>query len=186
MLYQSASCLLMSGAMVRSSMIEQTFAGLKLRNDTFNSVIKLITNVHSTLCDAPFWSKSCHDNECGAAECVTKGFTKDQKWPRCKGHCGTYPRVLYCIVLCSILFCPILFYFILFCSFLICAMVIKDWDAFKFRKHLLFFWARFNACVEDAVKHSVIHSHTHTHTHTYKQIYKHTNAHTYKHKHTHT
>ena len=42
----------MSGAVVGSSMIEQTFTGLKLRNDAFNSRIKLITNVHSILCDA--------------------------------------------------------------------------------------------------------------------------------------
>ena len=40
--------------MVRSSMIEQTFTGLQLRNDTFNSGTKLITLVPSILCDAPF------------------------------------------------------------------------------------------------------------------------------------
>jgi len=40
--------------MVRSSMIEQTFTGLKLRNDTFNSGTKLITLVLSILCDATF------------------------------------------------------------------------------------------------------------------------------------
>jgi len=114
MLSQSASCLLMSGAMDWSSMIERMFTGLKLRNDTFNSRIKVIANVHSILCDAPFWSKSCHDNECGAAECLTKGFTKDQKWPRCKGHCGAYPKVLYCILL-----CPVLFYSILSCSVIV-------------------------------------------------------------------
>jgi len=57
----------------------------------------------------------------------------------CKGHCGAYPKVLYCIVFYCVLFRSVLFYFIKFCSILICAMVIKDWDAFKFRKHLLFF-----------------------------------------------
>jgi hypothetical protein len=118
MLYQGASCFLMRGAVARSSVIEQTFTGLKLRNDTFNSRMKLITNVHSILCDAPLWSKSCHDNECGAADCLTKGFTKDQKWPRCKGHCGAYPKVLYCIVFCCVLFCSLLFYSVLFSSVL--------------------------------------------------------------------
>jgi hypothetical protein len=35
-----------------SSMIEQMFTGLKLRFDNLNSGMKLITNVHSILCDA--------------------------------------------------------------------------------------------------------------------------------------
>jgi hypothetical protein len=35
-----------------SSMIEQTFTGFKLRFDSLNSRMKLITNVRSILCDA--------------------------------------------------------------------------------------------------------------------------------------